>query len=93
MRFNSQELGVKLIGSKRGGCSGGDDSVVNPAVCTICSNCTNETHQNKRPPEGNGDKDCTEHTRGPGKKKRGSHAAGLELLRVQLRESLGSAAR
>jgi hypothetical protein len=60
-----------------------------------CVDCTTPTIKGglENPPHKPGY--CKEDTRGPGKgkKKGGAHAAGLEMLRAQLRESLGGAAR
>lgn len=83
MRFNSRELGVKLAGTERDG-----------DTCGQCTNCTTPTDVQSVPC---GDEHCAKETRRPEKKspekKSASHLAGLELLRAQMRESLGSAAR
>ena len=90
MRFNSQELGVKLGESDRKGQSDCSDLTINP----ICG-CTFPSVDHHPCERSHGDSDSKEGTRGPGKAEegKGSHLAGLELLRAQLRESIGGAAR
>jgi hypothetical protein len=99
MRFNSQELGVKLAGPKCAGQSHREDCADSMDIpgCIDCTTPSVKGGFEKSHP----DKDCKESSPGPGKgkgkgkgkKKGGSYAAGLELLREQLRESLDSAAR
>jgi len=85
MRFNSQELGVKLGGTEDEKKPKWEDQT-DECECGDCSiGCTYPTKPNLPEPE-------------PPKPKKppggeGSHLAALELLRAQLRESLGSVAR
>jgi hypothetical protein len=89
MRFNSQELGVKLGESECEGQSDCGDITDNP----ICG-CTYPSVEQQPCEKSHGDSDSKEGMRGPGKGEegKGSHLAGLELLRAQLRESIDGAA-
>ena len=79
MAFRSRDLGVKLAAEN--------------ALCLGNSECLKESGcggtQVCAPPTKCDEKSC--HPTAP--PNAGSHLAGLELLRAQLRESLGSAAR
>ncbi len=87
MRFNSRDLGVKLMGMDCGVFS--DCGSVSYITCDVCTNCTNPT--NKTPPQPSDDDErfCKNHSGKP--ETSGSHLAVLELLRAQLRETLGVA--
>jgi hypothetical protein len=92
MRFNSRDLGVKLMGMDCGEFS--DCGSISYITCDVCTNCTNPT--NKTPPQPRDDDERSrKHCKHPSGKPetRGSHLAGLKLLREQLRKSLDSAAR
>lgn len=89
MRFSSREMGVKLTGLECGEESDCGDYTNPICGCTIPSAARPTCKEHEKSHTGG---DCREDTQSP-EKKAGSRLAGLELLRAQMRESLGGAAR